>query len=230
MKYPQGCIMVFCKAPEPGKVMTRLAEGLDEMGLDGGVVAARIHEFLTIERLHKATQDALSPVQLWCSPDKQHPFFRECENHFPLVLKEQFQGDLGERMYLAFEDALSSHPYAILIGTDCPELDGVILDQAFQSLNSRQCSVIGPAEDGGYVLIGLSNQQAEIFHNIEWGSARVCDETLQRLSGEVELLPRLWDLDRIEDLQRLIDESNELNLRSDFIDYLHSIKLRARLN
>lgn len=217
--------MVFCKAPVAGEVMTRLAKGLNEKGLDGYVIAAKIHEFLTLERLHQATQESLSTVELWCSPDKHHPFFKECENKFPLVLKEQPQGDLGDRMLAAFDDALSTHSFAVLIGTDCPGLDFSTINQALHYISNKQCSVIVPAEDGGYVLIGLSGRQVDIFKDMEWGSPQVCDVTLQRINGQVELLPPLWDLDRITDLERLLRESRKLKLSEDFISYLDSIEL-----
>lgn len=217
--------MVFCKAPEAGKVMTRLAKALTGTGLNGDVIAARIHEYLVLERLKQSTKESLAPVELWCSPGIDHPFFKECENAYPLELKVQAPGDLGERMSYAFDEALASASYAVLIGTDCPGLDSAMINQAFQFLQNKPCSVIGPAEDGGYVLIGLSGRQPDIFRDIEWGSSQVCEETVQRLNGQTEILPCLWDLDRIEDLQRLQKECRNLKLDDKFIDYLDSIEI-----
>ncbi len=220
--------MVFCKAPEPGKVMTRLAEGLNDFGINGYATAAKIHEFLAQERLKHATSASLSPVELWCAPDRNHPFFKECENTYPVILKEQVRGDLGERMLHAFDDALSTSSYAILIGTDCPGLDASVMSQALKNLDENNCSVFGPAEDGGYILVGLSSQQAGIFRNMEWGNTEVYRKTLERIKGEVMQLPELWDVDRVDDLYRLVETSRELELSQGFIDYLDTLELPVR--
>lgn len=224
MKYPQGRIMVFCKAPEPGRVMTRLAGTLTSQGLDGNAIAVEIHKYLTIERLKHATKENLAPVEMWCSPNKTHPFFKWCENRFPIVLKDQSGGDLGHRMASAFNDALSTQTFAVLIGTDCPGLHAVVIRQACESLSTKKTSVLVPAEDGGYVLVGLSRLQAEIFQGIAWGSDSVFDETCKRLEGEVDILPCLWDIDRLNDLMRLKKESGDMQLNDEFIRYLDSIK------
>ncbi|WP_455198845.1 TIGR04282 family arsenosugar biosynthesis glycosyltransferase [Kaarinaea lacus] len=220
--------MIFCKAPEPGKVMTRLAEALNDLELDGYRIAARIHGFLARERLRHATSDDLAPVELWCAPDRNHSFFKECEKDYPVVLKEQIQGNLGERMLHAFDDALSAGFSAILIGTDCPSLDVSVMSQALNYLDEDNCSVIGPAEDGGYILIGLTTRQTAIFRDMEWSNSQVCEKTLLRIQGVVKQLPELWDVDRLEDLYRLAEQSRELELSQEFIDYLDSLELPAR--
>ena len=220
MLYPQSRLMVFCKAPEAGRVKTRLSKPFDERGVDGKKIAASIHEYLAIHTLQKITETSIAPVQLWCSPDKSHPFFQKCENEFAVELKNQGQGDLGERMSHAFDDVLTTHDSAVVIGTDCPMLDSPIIEQAFIQLQENKCSVIVPAEDGGYVLLGLSSHQPDIFQGITWGSPQVLDETLKRLSGDIQKLPELWDVDRPEDLQRLQKEANELELSDEFRRFL----------
>lgn len=225
MLYPQGKLIVFSKAPEPGYVMTRLAQSLEEHGQDGQTIAAKIHEFLVLERLAQATKDNIAPVELWCAPDRSHPFFNFCEDIFPVTLKDQPEGDLGERMEFAFENALSTHAYAVLIGTDCPGMNAYVIRQAFQYLSNKKSSVICPAIDGGYVLIGLEKTQPGIFRNMKWGSSQVFEETRSRLQGSVGVLPSLWDVDRIEDLRKLIDKSGEFGLDEEFTNYLNRLNI-----
>lgn len=223
MLYPQSRLMVFCKAPEAGEVKTRLSKTFDERGMNGGKIAASIHEYLAIHTLRNLTKNNCAPVQLWCSPDRSHSFFQQCEDEFKVELKDQGQGDLGERMSRAFDDVLSSYNNAVVIGTDCPILNGSIVEQAFTELYEGSGSVVGPAEDGGYVLLGLSIKQPDIFQGISWGSSQVLDETLKKLSGDVRELPELWDVDRSEDLKRLQREANELELSEDFRRFLESV-------
>ena len=223
MLYPQSRLMVFCKAPEAGKVKTRLSEPLEQRGMDGKQIAAKIHEYLALHCLRNMSENNVAPVQLWCSPDKSHPFFQQCEKEFKVELKDQGQGDLGERMTRAFDDVLSKNDSAVVIGTDCPRLDSSIVEQAFVALRNTKCSVISPAEDGGYVLLGLSEKQPDIFQGISWGSSQVFNETLNKIDGDVQKLDEFWDVDRPEDLQRLLYEAGELGLSDDFKCFLESI-------
>jgi rSAM/selenodomain-associated transferase 1 len=223
MLYPQSRLMVFCKAPEAGEVKTRLAEYFEGRGMDGEQISARVHEHLALHCLRRITKNNAAPVQLWCSPNKDHPFFQKCKNEFNLELKNQGEGDLGERMSNAYDKTLQSHDHVIVIGTDCPMLNSSTIEQAFSLLNQNECSVIGPAEDGGYFLLGLSKAQPEIFNDISWGSSQVFIETLNKLSGDVREVSKLWDVDRSEDFQRLVNEAEKLELSDDFRRFLKSI-------
>jgi hypothetical protein len=215
--------MVFCKAPEVGAVKTRLAGYFDELGFNGLQVAAKIHEHLALHCLKNYTKETIVPIQLWCSPDIAHPFFQQCEATFDVELKAQGQGDLGERMSRSFDETLSGNGRAVVVGTDCPALDGAVLGQAFSQLHQGEGSVIGPTEDGGYALLGLSEHQPDIFSEISWGSSRVCEETLKKLRGRVQALPQLWDVDRPDDVKRLLREAEALHLDDEFRDFLESI-------
>jgi rSAM/selenodomain-associated transferase 1 len=223
MLFPQSRLMVFCKAPELGKVKTRISKPLDERGLEGKQIAVETHEYLALHTLRNITESNSAPVQLWCSPDKSHPFFQQCENEFGVELKNQGQGDLGERMSRAFDDVLSKYDSAVVIGTDCPMLNSTIVEEAFTLLQESECSVIGPAEDGGYVLLGLSENQPDIFQDIAWGSTVVLEETIKKMNGPVSRLPKMWDVDRPEDLQRLQKEAAELGLSDVFARFLNGI-------
>jgi rSAM/selenodomain-associated transferase 1 len=199
-----GCrVIVFARAPEPGKVKTRLIPALSAAG------AAELHRRLVSHSLAAATGAGLGPVELWCAPDTSDPFFRECQRELGVGLYPQGEGDLGARMQRAFESALARAHRAILVGSDIPALSAQHLRDADQALVRGDEIVIGPAEDGGYVLVGLSRCDPELFRGIPWGGPEVMAETRKRiaaLSWRSSELPVLWDLDRPEDLGRLPQE------------------------
>jgi rSAM/selenodomain-associated transferase 1 len=199
-----GCrVIVFARAPEPGKVKTRLIPALSAAG------AAELHRRLVRHSLGAATGARLGPVELWCAPDTGDPFFRECERRLGVSLSAQGGGDLGARMRRAFESALARAGRAILVGSDIPALSAQYLRDADQALVRGNEVVIGPAEDGGYVLIGLSRCDPELFRDIPWGGPEVMAETRRRIASlawRLSELPVLWDVDRPEDLGRLPQE------------------------
>ncbi len=196
-------VIVFAKAPEPGKVKTRLIPALGDAG------AAALHRRLVMHCLRAATDAKLGPVELWCAPDASDPFFFECERELGVGLYPQGEGDLGVRMQEAFESVLARAGRAILVGSDIPALSAQYLRDAERVLAGGDDVVIGPAEDGGYVLIGLSRCDAELFREIPWGGPRVLPETRQRIAAlrwRLSELSALWDVDRPEDLVRLPEE------------------------
>ena len=192
--------MVFARAPTPGEAKTRLIPALGAAG------AAALHRQLVMHCLRAATDAQLGPVELWCAPDTSDPFFRECERQLGVSLWEQGEGDLGERMQRAFESALVRAARAILVGSDIPALSARYLRDADRALVRGNKVVIGPAEDGGYVLIGLSRCDPELFRDIPWGGPDVMAETRRRIAAiawRSSELPVLWDVDQPEDLERL---------------------------
>lgn len=198
MKYPDTRILIFCKAPVPGRVNSRLVPLLGEHG------AARLHMEMARRIVRRCVASQLAPVQLWCHPDASHPFFGELLAAESLYV--QTGSGLGERMALAFSRTLASADvsHAVLIGTDCPGIDATYLDTAMAKLESHD-AVLGPAEDGGYGLIGLNHPDAELFAGISWGGDCVCADTCRRLNrrrANWALLAPVWDVDRPEDLAR----------------------------
>lgn len=187
-------ILIFCKAPLQGEVMTRLIDAL------GGDSATKLHQALAsdmIERCLDASITEIADVELWCTPPTEHEFYKQ----FNLIRRLQKGQDLGQRMSDAFSSTGSA---AILIGTDCPNLDVEYLQAAIAKLADHH-AVIGPAEDGGYGLIGLQQANEELFRNIGWGGSRVCAETCRKMNMQglnFALLPLLWDVDRPEDVKR----------------------------
>jgi rSAM/selenodomain-associated transferase 1 len=197
--FPQATILVFCKAPLPGRVKTRL------FGVLTPVQAAALHARLTVTLIARLAQAALAPIQLCCHPDTEHRFFRALARRYGVGLQRQWGQDLGKRMLLAFHTALTNSQFALAVGCDCPELGAEDLNLALSALADGYDAVLGPAEDGGYVLIGLRRPWPQLFSNLRWGSGEVLAETRQRmalLGLKWRELPVRWDLDRPADLQR----------------------------
>lgn len=194
--YPDARLLIFAKAPVPGEVKTRLVPAL------GAPAAAELHARLARRAIETAVSAGVAPVELWCSPDDAHPFFRA----FALPRRVQGGRDLGERMAQALDATLAESRFAILIGTDCPVLTGEYLREAAERLAQGEDAVLGPAEDGGYVLIGLRRRDPRLFEDIAWGTPQVLDATRARLAERGfrwHELRCLWDVDRAEDLKRM---------------------------
>lgn len=195
-------IIVFAKAPVPGLVKTRLAVRI------GDIAAARLHAALVERTLATARDAALGRVELCCAPDVDAPFFRDCEQRFGVGLTAQGEGDLGARMHRALARVLARDGCALLIGTDCPAMDAHYLAAAADALREGARVVLGPAEDGGYVLVGAREAVVpEMFVNMRWGQSTVLGVTRDRLRAAGVAWRELatsWDVDRPEDFDRLL--------------------------
>jgi rSAM/selenodomain-associated transferase 1 len=198
-KYPNTVLMIFCKAPIPGEVKTRL------IGQLTAAQAAELHIELSTRVLALASDSCLCPVELWCSPMVDHPFFSEAVTNYGVKLQQQQGADLGERMHRAFCCALAQFRHAVLIGCDCPSLTYADLEAAIMALQNDNDVVLAPAEDGGYVLIGLNQPHSELFENVSWGSAEVFEQTLKLINKNVLIYCQIaeqWDVDTPTDLAR----------------------------
>lgn len=190
-------MLVFARAPEPGRVKTRLIATLGESG------AARLHERMLRRTLRTARRAGIGPVHLYCAPGRGAAFFRQFASR--LRLHDQDAGDLGERMHAAFRRALRRHRRAILIGSDCPALRPGDLRAAAKALSGAS-AVLCPAEDGGYPLIGLRRTAPRLFRGVRWGGPEVMAQTRRRLAQlgwRARELRELWDVDRPDDAERL---------------------------
>ncbi|MDD5035924.1 MAG: TIGR04282 family arsenosugar biosynthesis glycosyltransferase [Methylococcaceae bacterium] len=193
-------IAVFAKAPVPGQVKTRLIPRL------GAEKAAGLQHSLLRRTLRTVVGAELGPVSLWCAPNCDHPVFAACRDGLGLSLFPQRGEDLGTRMLNAFSALCPSGP-VLLVGTDCPALTLSSLILAARALREGKDAVFLPAEDGGYVLIGLHRAEPLLFSDISWGSDRVMAQTRKRLLqlGWRWQEPQiLWDVDRPADLERLL--------------------------
>ncbi|MCK4707610.1 MAG: TIGR04282 family arsenosugar biosynthesis glycosyltransferase, partial [Gammaproteobacteria bacterium] len=156
-------LIIFAKAPVAGSVKTRL---IPEFSASQ---AASIHRQLLEYLLTKLVSLQQINIELHCAPNSHHEFFQSLQKQFPIKLKNQSSGDLGQRMYNAISEALTEYKNVILIGSDSPAINSEYIQQAFIELKDTT-TVIGPAEDGGYVLVGTNRLNKELFKNIDWGS------------------------------------------------------------
>lgn len=196
MKYPDSRLLVLTKAPEAGKVKTRLAASL------GTHAAANVYETLLHDCLEKSVSAKLCPVEIWCSPSPKHAFFQHCQDRYRTRLCQQGTGDIGQRMSHAIMSALQHAEHAVLIGADCPALNAKDLDTAFNALQQGTDVILGPAEDGGYYLIGMREHHPSLFESIPWSTDSVLAVTETRLRErglDWLTLPVHRDVDTAED-------------------------------
>lgn len=180
-------LVVFARAPQLGRVKTRLARDI------GALLALRAYRAMLAHTLHVAG-DPRWRIRIAATPP---PHF------FQGDVFDQGKGDLGTRMARVFRDA-SPGP-VVIIGTDCPSLGRHHIAQAFAALGRADC-VIGPAEDGGYWLIGLNRTRAvpQLFNAVRWSGPHARTDTLASLPRgyTVALLDTLYDVDEAKDLAR----------------------------
>ncbi|MBB3189538.1 TIGR04282 family arsenosugar biosynthesis glycosyltransferase [Halomonas cerina] len=190
-------LAILAKAPLPGRVKTRL---IPVLGAEGAV---RLHERLLRRTLAIALATTRpARITLWTALDHAHPLFLELAEQHGIMLRPQPAGDLGVRMHHALQ---AMDQPGLLIGSDCPVLRPTLLWQCREAL-SRVDAVFLPAEDGGYVLVGVRQADRRLFASIAWGTNRVMAQTRDRareLGWWLSCPATLWDVDRPEDLDRL---------------------------
>lgn len=194
----QGGILLiqFAREPRVGTVKTRMLPALS------AEQACELHCELTLWTCRQLLTSRLGPVELAVTGDTGHALFEQCSMLGVERVTTQRGTDLGQRMYNALQAGLSRYTRVILVGSDCPQIDPSYLRMAAQALHTAQV-VLGPATDGGYVLIGARVVEEELFKGIPWGSEQVYAKTvsaLHRLRLSWEALPCLSDIDRPEDL------------------------------
>ena len=186
-------IIIFVRNPEKGKVKTRLAATVgDDKALEIYLQllehTAAITKGLPDISRYVFYSDAIGYKDRWS------------DGAYYKMIQEK--GDLGRKMYAAFEKVFSSgHTQVLIIGSDCPGLTTEGLISAFESL-SRHDVVIGPANDGGYYLLGLKEIREDFFLNKEWSTNSVYKATLEDIRAlrlSCCCLPELVDVDTEED-------------------------------
>jgi uncharacterized protein len=187
-------LIVFVKNPIPGKVKTRIAEKVGEKKALEIYIRMLIHlnRWVSLLPLKKWIyfSDYIDGDGIWSSS----------EYEFGL----QKNGDLGIKMYSALFEVMTICQKAILIGSDIAGLNLKILGEAFELLEDHDL-VFGPANDGGYYLVGCKKNHAGIFDNIPWSTSKVLEISLQKAANlglKVALLPPLNDIDYIEDWEK----------------------------
>ncbi|NNC53663.1 MAG: glycosyltransferase [Erythrobacter sp.] len=179
-------LSIFARLPAPGKVKTRLIPAVGEEG------AARIYARLLAHTVEVARESGLD-FELRVTGGEIAAFHDLFGADTKVV--DQGGGDLGEKMGRVGAPAL-------LIGSDCPGISVPLLQAAAGALDDRRV-VLGPANDGGYYLIGFTEPVPFLFDDMEWSTPKVLPETLSRLAVHgygLAVLPELADIDTAEDL------------------------------
>lgn len=199
-------VIVFVKNIKLGTVKTRLAKTIGDFGA-----------FEVYTELVKITENATEALDI----DKRIYFSNtivdsQWEHDFKAVQKGV---DLGERMMNAFKDGFESgYKKIVLIGSDLPDINSAHIKNGLEALTTNEV-VFGPAEDGGYYLVGMSKLIPEIFINKPWSQPHLLQLTLQELHNNqisVGILDTLNDIDTYEDL-----------IASDF--YKSNLKLQEKI-
>lgn len=206
-------LIIMAKAPEPGRVKTRLTPALtpdQTAALQAALTEDAVAISVTTASL-MASPCAAAParrlrVRLACAPTADHPFFQQLAARRGVDLLEQGEGDLGERLARLQRRSFELGALAVVfIGVDAPAVTGACLPEALARLDTAS-AVLGPAEDGGYTLLGSIRPTPSLFVDMPWGTSQVLELTRRRLrEAEIdwaELKPG-WDLDRPADLMRL---------------------------
>lgn len=179
-------LIIFVKNPEIGKVKTRLAKTI------GDEEALKIYQRL-LDHTHAITKNLTCNKKLYFSSfiDNEFGWNEGYES------KLQAKGDLGQKMKLAIKSELSKYQKVIIIGSDCAELNQSIIVAAFEALNDNDF-VIGPANDGGYYLLGMKKLNETLFDDMAWSTESILTDTIERVQTAKQsyfLLPELIDVD-----------------------------------
>ncbi|HEY9797089.1 MAG TPA: TIGR04282 family arsenosugar biosynthesis glycosyltransferase [Leptolyngbyaceae cyanobacterium] len=192
------CLIIFTRYPEPGKTKTRLIPAL---GAEGAATLQRQMTEHTLAQVKELQAKRLVSVEVYFVGGNQQ--LMQSWLGTSVIYRQQGDGDLGRRMAIAFQTALEAGKQrVVVIGTDCPDLKAEVMVKAFNALEQHDL-VLGPAQDGGYYLIGLCRLIPQLFTGISWSTAEVLQQTMsiaQRLELAVAYLPMLSDVDRPEDL------------------------------
>ncbi len=216
------CVILFVKLPEKGKVKSRLANRLD------GNVVLRLYECMVLDTIDMVNSGHYS-FHICFDPagagDRMRKWLGHDYSYMP-----QLGNDLGEKMEQAFSHVFAKGiDAAVLIGSDVPGITSAIIAEALEALATHD-SVIGPASDGGYYLIGFKKDTlcTYIFHHMPWSTAGVFVETSRRLHQalrSVYVLPECTDVDRKEDLITLLGQQRSGDASvSRTLRYLNSIR------
>jgi rSAM/selenodomain-associated transferase 1 len=206
-----SCVLFFLKYPEKGRVKSRLSAEFDET-LTIKLYKKFVHDLLTMLDKTSSTivicyypKDALDKFTMWLG-----------SHHYYLPQKGD---DLGQRMKNSFIDAFANKfEPAIIIGSDSPDLPLDYINEAFSSLKTHDV-VIGPCHDGGYYLIGFTQNSflPKAFDGIHWSTESVFAETMNIMINEglkIHTLPKWSDVDTLSDLKALFKRNQKTDFSS----------------
>ena len=199
-EHAKRTLLVFAKAPIAGRVKTRVAAEL------GDETAARIYRRLGRTVANQVRHGRYRTVVCYDPPGERARVSRWLGED--LEYRPQVGGDLGERLTAAFAWAFSEADHVCVIGTDAPDVNAQMVEQAFDGLTDHGV-VMGPAKDGGYYLLGLRSPTPELFRGVPWSTDTVAETTratARRMGLSVMELPVLTDVDHARDVPVALGE------------------------
>ena len=190
---PENLLIIFAKNPVLGRCKTRLAKGI---GPENALAVYRI----LLQHTAQTTRSLKVDKEVFYTDFIDHE-----DSWDSTIFKKGLQrpGDLGQKMQAAFEAGFKKgYQKIVLIGTDLISLEASDIEKAFKALDSNTV-IFGPALDGGYYLIGLSQMKPELFKNIPWSTAEVLTKSLEKIDHTYQLLQIKNDIDTEEDLAEI---------------------------
>ena len=195
----KNALIIFIRNPELSKVKTRIA------ATHGKELALQIYQSL-LDITLACTQSLKVDKYLYYSES----IIQDKWDDSVYFKRVQSGGDLGERMKNALAEILEEYDHALIIGSDCPYLTPSIITNAFAELEKKSV-VIGPAFDGGYYLLGMSQLLPDLFENMPWSTDQLTTETLKKLEKKhllYSILPELHDVDEYFDWVNYINQTS----------------------
>lgn len=212
----KNAFILFLKYPERGAVKTRLAKAL------GDDLTYELYQNFLADISAMLNQIKAQTIIVYSGPPDVS--FSE----FPGVqCIRQRGGNIGERMYHAFLDVFTQgFEQCVLTGSDSPDLPAVLVNDAFDKLNSADV-VLGPSSDGGYYIIGCTRKSLplSIFHNIQWSTPCVFPETVKRIAEaglKLTSLPQWFDIDEFDDLKNFYERNINGSNKSQVMKFLNT--------
>jgi rSAM/selenodomain-associated transferase 1 len=202
----RGCVCVFAKPPRPGTVKTRLAPVLGDAG------AAALARAFLFDTWNTVTRVSGVDVVL-AATEVEAP---EWSSLNVAEVWPQGAGTLGDRLERVLCRALETHPFAIAIGTDIPGLPLSRLDDACAALREAD-AVLGPADDGGFYLIGVTKCPHGLLDTVPWSESDTCARTLERFDQHhlvTRVIDPWFDVDEPADLDALRRRIRDGTIRS----------------
>ncbi len=198
---PKNALIIFTRKPELGKVKTRLAKSV------GDEKALEVYKHLLLHSAEISSQ-VNAEKQVWYTNSIEK---KDIWNGKVFKKYTQADGDLGNKMNHAFFiNFKNEFEKVVIMGTDLLDIDTNLIEKAFEHLDHHDV-VIGPAEDGGYYLLGMNHFIPEVFEDVEWSTSKVLKQTLEKLKHKsVMLLDEKNDIDYKEDALRHAELKNIL--------------------
>jgi hypothetical protein len=220
-------IAVMAKQPLVGKTKTRLYPTLSL------VEAAELYQALLLDTIELASRQPWADLAVAITPPESRPYFESITPRETLLLPVEGQ-DIGACLVQTLGLALNlGYRKVLALNSDGPSVPPEYLEQAANDLDQADV-VLGPGEDGGYYLVGLTQPHPEIFSDIAWSTEKVLSQTLERAAGlglRTALTPPWYDVDTPAEVLRLVKELQAISpdRLPNSLRFLGNVDLQARL-